>query len=222
MGGQVTPTSYTLTADLNSLRADGADISLLTATLRNGTACVQAACNITFTASPAGCVTALYTGHSTAPTSGNPVTVTVEGGRAGVLLRTSRTTGTITVAVTNSCGLTNPPSVTLTSTAVNEPIANPLVWLWPVSSVLPGALHQPGEIVRLKTVYTVKGVAISFPSGTEKTVQIIDCQGKTMASYTLKNGIPALVGHNVTGSGIFYAVWNDNGRHMLTRLNLVR
>jgi len=96
------------------------------------------------------------------------------------------------------------------------------VWLWPPTSVLPGVPHQSNDVLRLKTVYNIKGVAISFPGGTEKTIRIINCQGKTMASYTLKNGIPALVNHGVTGNGIFYAVWDDNGRPMLSRLNIVR
>jgi len=217
-----TPTSLALTADLTTLRADGSDISLITATLRNGNACVHAACNITFTASPAGCVRLLYGGHSTSTTdSGNPVTVAIEGGRCGVLLRTSRTAGAITVTATSSCGLTQ-ATIPLVSNAVSEPIANPLVWLWPPTSVLPGAPHQSNDVHRLKTVYTVKGVVISFPSGAEKTIRIINCRGKTMASYTLKNGIPALVNHSVTGSGIFYAAWDDNGRPMLSRLNIVR
>ena len=179
------------------------------------------ACNITFTVtSGASSVAMLYTGNSTAPTSGaSTVTCAVEGGRAGILLRTSTTAGTIVVTATNSCGLTNPPSVTLTSTAVSEPVPT---LPWGGVFVRPGSPHQSNDALWLKTVYTVKGVALSFPSGAEKTVQIINCQGRTMASYALKNGIPALVGHNVTGSGIFYAVWDDNGRRMLTRLNLVR
>jgi hypothetical protein len=89
-------------------------------------------------------------------------------------------------------------------------------------SVRPGSQHQYSDVLRLKIVYSIKGVKISFPSGVEKTVLIIDCRGKTIASYTLKCGFPVLVGHTITGSGIFYAVWDDNGRRMLTRLNIIR
>jgi len=217
-----TATQVALTADLTTLRADGTDISQIVATLRNaGGACLHQACNITFTVTAgASSVAMLYTGHSTAPTTGaSSVTCAVEGGRAGILLRTSTTPGTITVTVTNSCGLTNPPPVTLTSTASAEIIP---ALVWDGTSVRSGSQLQSGDVLRLKTVYTGKGIMISFPSGAEKTVRIINCQGKIVASPTLKNGIPALVGHRVTGSGIFYAVWDDNGRRMLTRLNNVR
>jgi len=69
-----TPTKLELTADNKSLKADGSDISLVTATLRDASnACKHAACNVTFTASPSSCVRLLYGGHSTSLTdSGNP------------------------------------------------------------------------------------------------------------------------------------------------------
>jgi hypothetical protein len=182
---------------------------------------VQQNCTVTFTASPGASVAALYSGESVSPVSGNPVTVTVEGGRAGILLRASRTPGSIVVTATNSCGLPS-ATVNLTSTAVSEPIPA-LPWgIVSANHGVSGPHLQSGALLRLKTVCTAKGIAISFPSGTEKTVQIIDCQGKTMASFTLKNGIPALVNQSVAGSGIFYAVWDDRGRQMLTKLNAVR
>jgi hypothetical protein len=217
-----TATHVDLAADLTSLRADGSDVSQIVATLRNASnQCVQQNCTITFTASPGASVAALYSGDSVAPASGNPVTVAVEGGRAGVLLRTTRTPGSIVVTATNSCGLPS-ATVNLTSTSVSEPIP---ALTWGAATASHGALDshlQSGNALRLKSVCTGKGVAISFPPGIEKTVQIIDCQGKAMASFTLKNGMPALVGHGVVGSGILYAVWDDNGRQMLTRLNVVR
>jgi beta-galactosidase len=213
-----TPTQLALTTDITSLRADGSDIALITATLRNASgACVQTACNITFTASPAGCVTALYTGHSTAPTSGNPVTCAVEGGRAGILVRTSRTAGTITVTATSSCGLTA-ASVNITSNAVTEPIPT---FAWGTVPVLKDNLSQFNTMRELKTVYTGKGILLSFPTGMEKSVKIINGQGKVVASYALKNGKQVLVDKNVTGNGIFYAVWNENGRKQMA-LNIVR
>jgi hypothetical protein len=215
-----TATSVDLMADLTTLRSDGADVSQIVATLRNGTQCVQQNCTVTFSASPASCITALYSGDSVSPQSGNPVTVAFEGGRAGILLRTSRTPGTITVSASIGCGNLTAPSVTLTSNAVSEPIPT---LQWGAVSTPTGASVQSGYTqLRLKTMHTEKGIVISFPMGIEKTVQIMDCQGKTVASFTLKNGMPVLVGHNVTGSGIMYAVWDDRGRQMLTRLNVVR
>jgi hypothetical protein len=214
-----TATKVELTADLTALKADGSDISLVVATLRDGNnQCVQQNCNITFAATPGTSVAALYTGHSASPTFGNPVTVGVEGGRAGILLRTSRTPGSITVTATNSCGLAT-VSTTLVSTAVNNSIP-PLPWS--VVSARTDSHMKTCDALRLKTVYPGKYIAISFPSGVKKTVRIIDYRGKTMASYTLKNGMPTLVDHNVTGIGIFYAIWDDNGRRMLARLNIIR
>ena len=78
------------------------------------------------------------------------------------------------------------------------------------------------EASRLKIAYTAKGIALSFPSGVDKTVRIVDCRGKTVAAFTLKNGMPVLVDHGIAGSGVFYAAWDDLGGHELTRLNIVR
>jgi hypothetical protein len=215
------PTQLALIADNTTLKADGSDISLITATLRDASnACVHASCNVTFTASPASCVRLMYGGHSTSLTdSGNPVTVAVEGGRAGVLLRTSRTAGTITVSATATCVSTT-PSVTLTSTAPAAEAIGPFTW--PGSSLRYESPKVSIEAPRLKTVYTAKGVQISFPAGIAKTVHIIDCQGKERVSYALKGGVAALVDHRSAGSGIVYAAWSDNGHPMLTRLNTVR
>jgi Glycoside hydrolase family 2 C-terminal domain 5 len=216
-----TATKIDIAADQTSLRADGTDLCQITATLRNdNNQCVQQNCVLTFTASSATSITALYSEESANPKSGNPVTVTVEGGRAGILVRASRTPGNIVVNVTNSCGLPS-GTVNLTSTAVNETI--PALSWDGVSAERPGAFPQSGNVpLRLKTAYTRKGIELSFPSGIDKTVRIVDCRGKTVAALTLKNGVPALVDHGVSGSGVFYAAWDDRGGHMLTRLNIVR
>jgi beta-galactosidase len=216
-----TATKIDCAADQTTLRADGTDLCQITATLRNANnQCVQQNCVLTFTASPTTSITALYSEESANPMSGNSVTVTVEGGRAGILVRANRTPGNIVVTATNSCGLPS-ATVNLTSTAVSETI--PALSWNAVSAERPGTLLQSGNApLRLKTVYTPKGIALSFPSGVDKTVRIIDCRGKTVAAFTLKNGVPALVDHGVMGSGVFYAAWDDQGGHMLTRLNMVR
>jgi hypothetical protein len=214
-----TATKIDLAADLTTLRADGTDLCQITATLRNANnACVQQSCVLTFTASQSSAITALYSEESANPKSGNPsVTVTVEGGRAGVLLRASRTpsNGPIVVTVTNNCNL---PTVTasVTTVAANETIPNL------ETSVLQNDYRKTGEGLRLKTVSTMKGIAISFPAGVEKSVRIINCQGKTVAAFILKNGMPALMDGTVGASGVFYAAWDDNGQQRLARLNIVR
>jgi hypothetical protein len=216
-----TPTNLDLTADNTTLKADGSDLSLITATLRDASNdCKHAACNVTFTATPASCVRLLYGGHSTSLTdSGNPVTVAVEGGRAGVLLRTSRTAGTITVSATATCVSTT-PSMTLTSRDPAPEIVGPFAWA-PMTQ-RQGAAKDLFRSPFLNMAYTSKGIAISFPAGTAKTVHIIDCQGTTRASYALGKGSAAIVDRARVGAGIVYAVWDDNGRRMLVRLNTVR
>ena len=70
----------------------------------------------------------------------------------------------------------------------------------------------------LKTVYSDKGILLSFPAGIERSVQIINVQGKTIASFTLRNGIPALLKRNAAGRGILFAAWNENDGRKLVRL----
>jgi beta-galactosidase len=212
-----TPTHVDLVSDLTTLKADGSDISQIVATLRDANgACKHEACNVTFSVtSGASSVAMLYTGESGNPTSGaSSVTCAVEGGRAGIFLRTSTTPGNIVVTAGTSCGL-SATTVNLTSTAADETIPS---LIWDGTSVNSVSQLRFNDALRLKIVHTGKGIMISFPSGVEKTVQIINSQGKTIAFYTLKKGVPALVGHKDIGSGIFTAVWNDNGRRAVTRM----
>jgi hypothetical protein len=214
-----TPAKLELTADNTTLNADGSDISLITATLRDANgACVHTNCNVTFTATPSSAVRLLYGGHSTSVTdSGNPVTVAVEGGRAGVLLRTSRNAGVITVTATATCVSTT-PSVILTSTEPASETIGP--FLWSGSAQRNAFVRAPKIISHLNIAYTPKGARLSFSSGMDKTVRIIDCQGKERASYVLAKGATVLVDSRSVGSGVFYALWDDNGHHMFTRLNI--
>lgn len=62
---------------------------------------------------------------------------------------------------------------------------------------------------------------LSFPAGVQKSVQIINIQGKTIASYVIRNGTPIFISHKVIGRGFCFAAWSDNGRRMLTKLHLV-
>ncbi|MGA2505907.1 MAG: sugar-binding domain-containing protein [Chitinispirillaceae bacterium] len=214
-----TPTQLLLAADLTSLQASGSDISQIVATMRNAAGqCVQTPCNITFTVTGPATLfpdTCLIGGTLT----GNVTTATTKmrGGRCGALLRTTTTPGTITVVATSSCGLAS-ASVTLTSTPDTESY-----YLNNATSVKQGLLRQTQDkSLRLHVVYSDKGVMLSFPAGVEKSVQIINVQGKTIASYTLRNATPILVSRRVADRGFCFAAWSDNGRRMLTRLNFVQ
>ena len=74
----------------------------------------------------------------------------------------------------------------------------------------------------LNIARTARGVMLSFPAGVEKTVRIIDIQGRERGAYVLKNGAGVLVNRSIGGgSGIVYAVWDEGGHRMLARLNTV-
>jgi beta-galactosidase len=212
-----TPTQLELAADLTSLQASGSDISQIVATMRNAAGqCVQTPCNITFTVTgpatlfPDTCVEGgTLTGNVTTATT------KMRGGRCGVLLRTTTTPGPITVTATSSCGLTS-ASVNITSTPVTESY---------YTSVHQGqelSQRTRGTSSQLRVAYSEKGVILSFPVGVEKSVQIINVQGKTIATYTLRNGIPIFINHKVVSGGVCFAAWSDNGRRMVTKLNLVQ
>jgi hypothetical protein len=74
----------------------------------------------------------------------------------------------------------------------------------------------------LQIVYLEKGVLLSFPAGVEKSIQIINVQGKTIGAYTLRNGTPVLISRKTAGSALCFAAWNDNGRRTVKQLNLVQ
>jgi beta-galactosidase len=87
-----TATKIVLTADVPQLQADGSDFTLVTAALRNSAgACINSTANITF--SVTGPVTPL-----------GPTTLAAAAGKIGLILRSTTTTGTITITA-NSTGL---------------------------------------------------------------------------------------------------------------------
>jgi hypothetical protein len=59
--------------------------------------------------------------------------------------------------------------------------------------------------------YTGKGAVIMFPPGAEKTVCLLNCQGKTVAAFTLKER-KILVDRHSMANGIVYVAWKINGR----------
>jgi hypothetical protein len=210
-----TPTKIDLVADLTTLKADGADISLITATLRDDAgACKHKDCSITFTASPAGCVAALYSGHSVSPSSGNPVTCAVEGGRAGVLLRTSRTAGAISVSASSSCGL-SAASVTLSSQQVTESFYTDAV---PIASPLQQA---NASAQRFRMTSGARGHFFLCPSGHDGILRIVNMQGKTVLNRAVKKGEALFVNRLIMGRGVFYAAWEDGATRASSRLTMV-
>jgi hypothetical protein len=214
-----TPTKLLLAADLTSLKANGSDISQVVATMRNAAGqCVQTPCTITFTvAGPATLFPDTCVIGGTLKGNVTAATTKMRGGRCGALLRTTTTSGTITVMATNSCGLAS-ASVTLTSTPDTESY-----YLNNLTSVKQGLQQlMRNKSPRLQADYSEKGVMLSFPAGVEKSVQIVNLQGKTFAAYTLRNGTPVFINRKTKGNALCFAAWNDNGRRMVTKLNLVQ
>jgi hypothetical protein len=213
-----TPTKLLLSADLTTLQANGSDISQIVATMRDSSGnCLQMPCNITLSVTgpatlfPDTCAT----GGSLTGNVASATTI-MQGGRCGALLRTTTTPGPITVTATSSCGL-SPASITLASNPDTESY-----YLSGATSVHRGGVPSSGRTLQLRAVNTGAGIRLSFPAGIEKSVRIIDLQGKVIAAYTLRNGIPVLISRMTVGEGVCYAAWSDGGRRMLTRLNLVQ
>jgi hypothetical protein len=210
-----TPATVDLKADLTTLKADGADISQIVATLRDASNKVvqpSAGCNITFA------VTGPATLFPGTGTTGNltSASVTVQGGRAGALLRTTSTAGAITVTATSSCGL-SVATVNLTSTPVTENITTP------ISSQQPALRSQGLDISKqLAISYSGKNAIVNFPVGVEKTVRLLNCQGRTMATAMLKDGNKIVVDRSAMENGILYISWNINGHKILSMVNGVR
>ena len=216
-----TPATIDLKADLTTLRADGSDISQIVATLRNASgACVQptAGCNITFAVTAgASSVAMMYTGNSTSPTSGaSSVVCGVEGGRAGILLRTSTTPGSITVTAASACGGLTPATVNLITTQVTENITTALA---PQS--LTGFIGADAS-KRVELAYVGKTAIMTFPVGADKTVRLLNSQGRTVATSTLGIGNKISVDAGKLGNGILYVAWNLNGHKIMSMVNGVR
>jgi hypothetical protein len=215
-----TPSAIDLKADLTTLKADGSDISQIVATLRNGNSCVQptGGCTITFTVSTgAASVAMLYTGHSTAPTSGvSTVTCPAEGGRAGILLRTSTTAGAITITATSSCGLPT-ATVNLTTTPVTENITTAIA---PGQSSI-GSLEVEAS-KRVELSFVGKTAIMTFPVGAHKTVRLLNSQGRTVATSTLGERNKISIEAGKLGNGILYVAWNLNGHKIMSMVNGVR
>ncbi|HAJ80065.1 MAG TPA: hypothetical protein DCO75_09870, partial [Fibrobacteres bacterium] len=206
-----TPTKIDLAADITSLKADGSDISLITATLRDDNGkCMHTDCNIAFTISPATAGTLF---PDTGSTYGTSVTVPVRGGRTGVLLRTTTTPGSITVTATPGNSLAA-ASMTLQSVTATESYYEGDV---PVVKKLVNSAVKTD--LKLRTRYSGNNIIITSPFAEEKTLHIVNCRGETVASYRLKKGGFLVIDRRTTGEGIYYAVCNDAGRRIFAKIN---
>jgi hypothetical protein len=193
-----------LQADTTTLSATGADIFLLTATIRdaNNKQISTATGNVTFTVSPASAGT-IFGGN----------TVAALAGRAGAFLRTTTTASTITITAAYA-GLTT-ATLTLTTLPVSESYTE-----GPVSIQAPVSHPVRSDEYGLSVSHTAKGYLFHCPPAPGR-LTIINCQGTRLFGCDVKQSSSVLVNRRTIGSGLFYGIWDSDARRITTRLNAV-
>jgi beta-galactosidase len=200
----ITATTIQLLSDTTVLRANGADVFLLTANLRNASgvqSCADSG-NVTFSVSPAASGT-IFGGN----------VAQAYAGRAGALLRTT-TVPAGPLTVTAAYG--SLPVATLTLTTLQDTNQTPL--FSPTAVMATTSRH--GDAVNLKILSTSKGVLFLCPP-VQGRLTVINCQGRTVYSSYVKNGASMFVDRRTLGTGIFYGVWESGGRRAVSRLDVV-
>jgi hypothetical protein len=200
-----TATTVQLLCDTNSLRANGADVFLLTATMRdaNGRQISTATGKVTFTVSPAGCAE-IFGGNSQSAYAG----------RAGALLRTTTTPGTITVtAAYPGCAGASVSLTTLRDTNLVPPLSSP------VSIRSRSGPSLPPDAFRLKITRFSGGYVFHCPPASTGRLSVIDCQGKTVFSNTVGQGSTRIIRRQMPKAGVYYGVWENGALRAVSRFN---
>ncbi|MBN1130452.1 MAG: hypothetical protein JXA71_15775, partial [Chitinispirillaceae bacterium] len=186
-----------LIADLTTLRADGADISRLIATIRTAAGvCVNTITPVTLTLNGP----ATIFGSST---------LTTAAGRTGALLRTTTGPGTITV-IASAAGLT-PDTVRLLSQPVTEDFV----------AVRKSQAPAAASPLRLDIVASQQWITLAFPrGGAETRLKVINAQGKVVASMVTEK--PTMrINRTAMARGLLLFVWNDDRRKITVRRNYI-
>ncbi len=199
-----TATKIELAADTNSLFATGADVFLLTATMRDdgGRQIATATDGVTFTVSPAG-AGAIFGGNKAAS----------PGGRAGALLRT-----------------TTAPANPITVTAAYEGLPSATIQLTTLAAVDEVPLLSQSEAMaqakardrfkRLTIAKSAQGLVVQCPIAHGRLC-IIDCQGRSVFSTMVTTPEIVFKRSRAVGVGIYHCVWSGNGRRDIVRMNTV-
>ncbi|MBN2189108.1 MAG: beta galactosidase jelly roll domain-containing protein [Chitinispirillaceae bacterium] len=199
-----TATQIDLVADTTGpLRADSANVFLITATLRDGSnrQIRTATGNVTFTVSPSNA--AIFFGGNV---------VHAYAGRAGAFLRTTTTPATITVTAAYS-GLSN-RQITLTTIRDTN-------WVPPYTpSAVRTAALLSADLYRLRVTSTVRGLLVRCPPAAGK-LTIVNCLGRTVYSREVAQGEQVLVNRRGLGSGLLHAVWEGSGRRVSSRVSML-
>jgi hypothetical protein len=200
-----TATTIQLLTDTNSLHANGVDVFLITATMRNaaGYQIATATGNVTFTVTPANAAT--FFGGNVVPSYA---------GRAGAFLRTTTVPGTITVTAAYA-GLTT-QSVTLNTVRDTNyvPPFGP-----GVSIGSKGVIFAPSYKFNITSV--TKGFVFQCPDQIPGNLRIINCQGKTMYASSVNKGASLFISRKQLGAGIFYASWKGVDQRVVSHKMIV-
>jgi len=200
----VTPATIQLLSDTTGpLHANGADVFLITATLRdgNGRQSSSANGNVTYTVSPANA--AVFFGGNVQP---------AYAGRAGAFLRTTTTPGTITV--TAAYGALPTASITL-ATVQDTNQAPPFGATSVANPVSPRMLP---DAYTLKITCSSRDYVFHCPPASAGRLSILDCQGKTTFAGNAEHGSTLVIHRRMLGNGVYYGVWDNGARRVVSRV----
>jgi hypothetical protein len=200
----VTPTTIQLLSDTTGpLHANGADVFLLTTTLRDAAGHQSSTANgrVTYTVSPASAGT-IFGGNAQPAYAG----------RAGAFLRTTTTPGTITVTA-DYAGL---PTASITLTTVQDTNQVPP---FGATSVTSQSLLLLPDAYKLRITYSSQDFLVRCPIASAGRLNIIDCQGKTVYAVNANRGSTVAISRRILGGGVYYCVWNSGARRVISRLN---
>ena len=199
-----TATTIQLLSDTaGPLRANGANIFLITTTLRDGAGhqISSATGNVTYTVAPASAGTIF--GGNVQP---------AYAGRAGVFLRTTTIPATITVTAAYT-GLTT-QQITLTTIKDTN-------WVPPyTASAVKVAALLSSDVYRLKALSTAKGLVLRCPPSAG-ILTIVNCMGRTLYRREVTQGEQVFITRHTLGSGLLHAVWEGSGRRVSSRVNVM-
>jgi len=201
----VTATTVQLISDtLGPLYANGADVFLLTTTLRDGAGNQSSLANgnVTYTVTPASAATIF--GGNVQP---------AYAGRAGVFLRTTTVPATITV--TAAYGALSPASITLTTLQDTDRV--PPFGATAVSAPAVPQAHSGAFF--LTVTYTPKDLLVQCPPSLAGRLKIIDCQGRAVFAANAPPGAAVIVPRRILGSGVYYGVWDGGNRRAVSTIN---
>jgi beta-galactosidase len=203
----VTPTTIQLLSDtLGPLHANGADVFLLTATLRDGAGNQSSSANgnVTYTVAPASAATIF--GGNVQP---------AYAGRAGAFLRTTTTPGTITVTAAYG----SLPTASITLITVQD--TNQAPPFGAVSVKTPLLSQYSPDAYKLNIGGSSKNYLFHCPAASAGRLSVLDCQGRTVFAADAAQGATVVMHRRTLGTGVYYGVWDNGARRVISCVNSV-